>query len=347
MSNTSATCNGHNLNATFGEAHGTDNGCGNTQISGVPKVADPYAGLASNIPPNTCGGSYPQEPAKKKDPALPAANQWSRQLHRFPASKSSAATSSSPAIRPSTTAVLVIENGQLDTTAILHVRLRADGGLRGSNNASYTHAPTGGGTLDIAAPTSGAWSGVAIYQDPSLTTNVNISVRRKQPDLEPQRSRLSAALRAPPSAAPSTSRATDRRCFTMVVDNITINGTGSIFARRHSVPGRRPRTAAWRRSGKARQLKRRPMVTQRRALPLRPGFGPDDRGTAATEFAAVAMLLVMILGNAVDFGVYQYRSMQVQEAAQVGAQTAWSVFYSSPPACNAPASFPRPKTVSD
>ena len=44
---------------------------------------------------------------------------------------------------------------------------------------------------------------------------------------------------------------------------------------------------------------------------------------AAIEFAAVAMLLVVILGNAVDFGIYEYRSMQAQEAAQVGAQTAW------------------------
>ena len=51
-------------------------------------------------------------------------------------------------------------------------------------------------------------------------------------------------------------------------------------------------------------------------LHSRPGFLRDDRGTAAIEFAAVAMLLVVILGNAVDFGVYQYRSMQVQEAAQ-------------------------------
>lgn len=73
---------------------------------------------------------------------------------------------------------------------------------------------------------------------------------------------------------------------------------------------------------------------------MRLAFGPDDRGTAATEFAVVAMILVTILGNAVDFGVYQYRTMQVQEAAQVGAQTAWSLFYSSPPTCNAPAQLP-------
>jgi len=53
------------------------------------------------------------------------------------------------------------------------------------------------------------------------------------------------------------------------------------------------------------------------------GFVRDNRGTAAIEFAAVAMLLVVILGNVVDFGVYEYRTMQVEDAAQIGAQTAW------------------------
>jgi hypothetical protein len=42
----------------------------------MPVVADRYKGLASNIPADTCGGNYPQEPGKK-GPALPAADQWS------------------------------------------------------------------------------------------------------------------------------------------------------------------------------------------------------------------------------------------------------------------------------
>jgi hypothetical protein len=54
----------------------------------------------------------------------------------------------------------------------------------------------------------------------------------------------------------------------------------------------------------------------------------DTRGTAAIEFAAAAMLLVACLGNAVDFSVYEYRGMQVADAAQIGAQTAWQTCYS-------------------
>ena len=172
MSDTTASCTGHNLNATYGEAHGTNSGCGNTQMSGVPTVADPYADLASNLPANSCGGSYPQEPAKKKDPALPASNQWS-------------GTSSLSGVIPSGVTVvcgdqqltgnttinnttLVIENGQFDTNGYTLSGSNLTVVFSGTNSASYQHVPTGGGTLDISSPTSGNWSGVAIYQDPRL-----------------------------------------------------------------------------------------------------------------------------------------------------------------------------------
>ena len=52
--------------------------------------------------------------------------------------------------------------------------------------------PSGDGTLDFAAPTNGPWKGMAIYQDPELTTGVDISRSRKQPDLEDHRHGLSA-----------------------------------------------------------------------------------------------------------------------------------------------------------
>ena len=233
MSNTSATCNGHNLNATFGEAHGTDSDCGNTQISGVPAVADPHAGLAANIPANTCGGSYPQEPAKK-DPALPAANQWSGTYSTLPSVK---VVCGDQQLVGNTTinnnTVLVIENGQLDTNGYTLFGSALTVVFTGSNNASYQHVPTGGGTLNIAAPTSGAWSGVAIYQDPSHTTNVNISAAGNSPTWD-----LSGLVYLPHSSVTFSGAvnksSTGQTCFVMVVDNITINGTGSIFATRNA-----------------------------------------------------------------------------------------------------------------
>src|SRR5258705_1168480 len=64
MSNTAAQCNGSNLGANLGLAHGTSNGCGTKPISGVNTVTDPYANRASLIPPlgsSGCAGNYPQE----------------------------------------------------------------------------------------------------------------------------------------------------------------------------------------------------------------------------------------------------------------------------------------------
>ena len=56
-------------------------------------------------------------------------------------------------------------------------------------------------------------------------------------------------------------------------------------------------------------------------------FCEDRRGTAAVEFAGAAMFVVLGLLNAIDVGYYTYQRMEVENAAQVGAQAAWSTCY--------------------
>src|SRR6202011_1715556 len=129
-------------------------------------------------------------------------------------------------------AVLVIENGQLDTSNGFSFTTTKGSGLTvvfsGTNSGSYTHAPTGGGTLDIAAPTTGAWKGVAIYKDPNLTSGVNVSAAGNSPTWD------ITGLVYLPHASVTFSGAVNKSsngksCFALVVDNITINGTGSIL----------------------------------------------------------------------------------------------------------------------
>jgi Flp pilus assembly protein TadG len=228
MSNTSAVCHGHNLNANFGDAHGSDNGCGITQNSNMPAVSDPYSGLASNIPPDTCGGNYPQEPSKKKDPALPASNQWSGS-ESINGTKVVCGDQQLTGNTTMNNTVLVIENGQLDTNGYTLQGQNLTIVFSGSNSGSYEHIPTGGGTLNIDAPTSGDWSGVAIYQDPKLTNNVNISAAGNSPTWD-----ISGLVYLPHSSVTLSGAvnksASGATCFEMVIDNITINGTGDIFA---------------------------------------------------------------------------------------------------------------------
>jgi len=232
MANTSARCNGSNLNAPYGLAHGTNSGCGVIQLSGVPAVSDPFAAVAAaNIPTNTCG-SYPQEPAHKSDPALPTSNQWSgtQSLSGNVQVCGDLQLTGNVTIDAPAGAVLVIENGQLDTNGYTITTTSGSGVtvvFSGTNGGSYIHAPTGGGTIDIAAPTSGPWSGVAVVQDPNLTTGVDIASAGNSPTWD------ITGLVYLPNANVTMSGAVNKSshgqsCFVMVMDEITINGTGDI-----------------------------------------------------------------------------------------------------------------------
>jgi Flp pilus assembly protein TadG len=239
MSNTNATCNGGNLLATVGIAAKTDNGCGLKQVSNAKKVADPYStqvtnGLADINSKGANGGckSYPQEPSKKKDPPLPVSNQlsgsysWSgNQIFCGDVQLTADVT-----ISASDNAVLVIENGQLDTNGF-KLSTSAGSGLTlvfSGDNGSYTHAPTGGGTLDFAAPTTGLWKGIALAQDAGLTSGVDISAAGNQPTWD------ITGLVYLPNSSVTFSGAVNKSsfgasCFVMIVDNVLINGTAMIL----------------------------------------------------------------------------------------------------------------------
>ena len=49
----------------------------------------------------------------------------------------------------------------------------------------------------------------------------------------------------------------------------------------------------------------------------------DERGVAAVEFALFAGTLSLALLNAVDVSIYVYKRMELENAAQMGAQAAW------------------------
>ncbi|MGH6851325.1 MAG: pilus assembly protein TadG-related protein [Methylocella sp.] len=226
MSNSGANCNGHNLGANEGDAHGTNNGCGIIQESNVPVIHDPYAYLAKNIPANPCGGSYPGTTWR--------ANQ---NLSGNTIVCGNLQVSGDGQINAPSNAVLVIENGQLAIpTSGETLQTTSGSGLTivftGTNSSSYQYIPSGGGTLDIAAPTSGPWSGVALYQDPNLTdqtTNLDITYKGNNPTWN-----ITGLVYLPHSNVTLNgivSKASNGgSCFMLVVGDMTINGTGQIFA---------------------------------------------------------------------------------------------------------------------
>jgi Flp pilus assembly protein TadG len=62
--------------------------------------------------------------------------------------------------------------------------------------------------------------------------------------------------------------------------------------------------------------------------PLR-AFHRDEKGLAAIEFALIAGTLCVGLLNCVDVGIYAFKHMEVENAAQMGAQAAWKTCDSS------------------
>jgi len=56
-------------------------------------------------------------------------------------------------------------------------------------------------------------------------------------------------------------------------------------------------------------------------------FRHDTGGSAAIEFASASIFLVLGALNAIDFGYYMYQRMEVEYAAQAGAQAAWKTCY--------------------
>ena len=237
MSNTGATCNGSNLNANIGEAHGTNSGCGVVQKSNAPVVNDPYKSLASNIPADNCGGSYPQETGKNN--SVPNANQWGSGSYTLSGNKivcGDQKLTANTYISAPSNAVLVIENGILDTNGFLF-QTTAGSGLTivftgAASNGNYQHYPIGSGTLDIAAPTSGTWKGMALYQDPNLVDtggNLDISYAGNNPTWD-----ITGMVYLPNSSVTfsgTVNKASNGlSCFGLTVGNITINGTADMLS---------------------------------------------------------------------------------------------------------------------
>lgn len=237
MSDSNAICLLTNLNSNVGDAVGGNLGCGIVQHSNMPYVPDPYSGLASNIPADPCGGVYHWEPVLG---SLPASNQWSgsKPPGTYQICGDLQLTGDTTITGPGNT-LLVIYNGKLDTSSGLlslltgHTLQTASGAgltivFSGSNSLlGILHTPVGSGTLDIAAPTSGSWSGIAIYHDPALTVGVNLPSLGVGPTWN-----ISGMVYVPNSIValagavnPATNGA---RCFGMVVGTFAA-ALGSIF----------------------------------------------------------------------------------------------------------------------
>jgi len=136
-----------------------------------------------------------------------------------------------------TGATLVVENGQLDLNG--HTLSTANGSavtiVFSGTAGDYVHAPTDnstgqGGILNIQAPSSPSalFPGVAIYQDPSLISGVDITYKGNNPAWD-----LTGAVYLPKSnvqmSGDVNKSSNGADCFVMITNTVRINGTSNIY----------------------------------------------------------------------------------------------------------------------
>lgn len=229
QSNGGAVCNGANADGNVNHffVAGTNKNC--EPSSPASALTDPYTSVypRTNIPADTCGGSYPQAPQKKKDPPLPSSNVLNGNVNVAKVFCGDVQLSGD--VTASAGGTMVIENGGLDlaghTLQGTGITLIFTGPTVGG--LSPSHAPPNNGTLNISAPTSGLWSGVAIYQDPNLTSGVDWSSSGNALNWD-----VTGLIYMPNSNisfSGTINKATGgANCFTMVAKSLLVSGTVKI-----------------------------------------------------------------------------------------------------------------------
>lgn len=183
-SNVSMKCNGHNGNAEGAIAAGNSTNCSNPQ-SNAPVVPDIHAALATNIR-KECGlTSYNISWTAGTPPSSP---QMITQVHgdvTYYHVCGNVTAKSVGTLIGSTTAdsVLIIENGSLTLDRNASITLERTTLVFSGTASGASHQinfPQGKGhaaslTVTPGTASGNPWQGVAIYQDPAITTNVNMS----------------------------------------------------------------------------------------------------------------------------------------------------------------------------
>lgn len=235
FSNSNLRCNGANSDTGvyYGDAVGAST-CGQEQRGGQEPLADPFSHLSANppIPDNPCT-TYPQGAA---GPTLSTSTSWASAVKMCGDTRLTTDVNVTAA-----NSILVVYNGHLDlnghrlqTSGSGSLTVIFSGVSTTGGSTTYSHFPvnsTGTGALDIAAPNTGALSGVALLQDGRLTGNKNkldMVYKGNDPTL------LIQGLIYMPNGNFQINGAINLKtdglsCIGIVAKTILVSGTGSIF----------------------------------------------------------------------------------------------------------------------
>ena len=184
-SNTALDCNGHDGNATKSIAGGGIFGCGNPKPY-AGSVPDTYAPLASNIS-RQCGSPGPGVSWNAAGTAPTGSDVKiitinGRTEYHICGDLNLSGTGSLSGIAPTADSLIVIENGSLNvanaasvSVARMAIVMTGDNNVPGAGTVNFPNGNGKTGQLTLSPPLdpSNPWQGVALYQDPKLTNNVD------------------------------------------------------------------------------------------------------------------------------------------------------------------------------
>jgi hypothetical protein len=235
--NGKANCNGHDWKADVSDAGGNVDNCGKNGSGNinVPKIDDPYTSLKSFIPtaPTCTVPDYSGMSTDTTTNKLSGSIDLSSTAVKYYCGNVNITANTSIKAAPGGT-VIVIENGGLNvpggksfSTSSGALTIIFTGPTTNVNTPS--HLLNVDGTIDIAAPQTGNWHGVAIYQNPDLKTGVNYSVAGSGTawNITGLVYMPNAAVTFKGAVGKATVNGND--CFAFVVDTLVIKGTGNFF----------------------------------------------------------------------------------------------------------------------
>lgn len=227
QSNTSMSCNGHTSGATRSLAVGSAGTC-DQPVDNAPAIPDIYADLASNIA-RQCGASaYNVSWSATSRPGAPRmVTVASGGVTRYHVCGDLTLTGTHELNTSGGDAILVVENGSVTIqrdAAISMSRMAIV--LTGDPARSHTiEFPQGNGqtaSLSITPPTdvNDPWRGIAIYQDPALTANVDVSWGPGA------NLRVDGVIYLPHAdfAMSGNAASNGSNCTKLVTDTLTVNG---------------------------------------------------------------------------------------------------------------------------
>jgi Flp pilus assembly protein TadG len=181
-SNTALNCNGHDGNATKSIAGGAISACGNPKPY-AGSVPDIYGSMASNIT-TQCGTSRPgvnwTAGTIPTGSGVQTVTVNGRTEYHICGDLNLSGTGALTGSTPTADALIVIENGSLNvannaavSVARTGIVLTGDNSVPSAVNFPNGNGKTGSLTLSPPLDPSNPWQGVALFQDPKLTNNVD------------------------------------------------------------------------------------------------------------------------------------------------------------------------------